>query len=311
MRHALRTILALLFAGWILISKIPVADAYVTPHPLQDYEQGLHFLNAYRGNADGLYQANLLFSRIIEKHPTSPLGYLGISQLKIIEAYRYEQHYNIKIISDEALPMALKAMHNGPTLITVHENYDRFEKILSRNDAYQEEVKKLLLSSPENSQTYFALADYLCDQGEFQKALEYYTISLRLTFDDSGKLKALQRIAGIYLEQLHDAKSAVEYYEQALRINPNMPNIWQALGSAYFKLKEYELSVKNFKKALDVFNTKQLSDCLSQAQGLARKKSTENNQNTSLHCQSANLYYQQDLSQNKNYPQGLSSVLGD
>ncbi|MCB9757480.1 MAG: tetratricopeptide repeat protein [Candidatus Omnitrophica bacterium] len=304
MPHALKSIFVFVVTG-MLLSNTPSAHASFSSHPLQDYEQGIKNLQTYRGDKKVLQDAQLLFSQIIEKHPDSPFGYLGMSQLKIVQAYRYGQHYNIKMITEEALPMALKAMRSGPTLIAVHDHYDRFEAIFRNNDESQDQVRKLLFFAPEKPATYLALGDYLSDQGDFEKALEYYKIALRFAADDTGKLIAIQRIARIYLIELPDANLAVKYYKDALTINEHMPTIWEDLGAAYSKLQQYDLSIEYYKKALSFFHTSWLQQRLFEVQLLAHEQAGKldlaiqmireaidvNSQNTSLHRQIGNLYY--------------------
>ena len=304
MQHALIKISVFCFFG-LTLAGTPPAQAFSTPHPLQNYEDGVQRLNSYHGDIKELREAQAIFNKIINKHPNSPLGYLGMSQLKTIEAYRYGDRYNIKMITDEAMPMALKAMRMGPTLHIVHHNYDRFEKIFKDNDEKQDNVRRLLFLFPERADTYLTLGNYLTDQGDFDKALEYYKVSLRFSPTDDIKLKAIQRIANLYMQDLHDQKNAVEYFETALTINEKLPGVWESLGEAYFHLQRYDLSVRNLQKAFDVFKTPQLQYLLLQAKSLLHEQNGEldlaisvitstlgdNNQNTSLHRQLANLYY--------------------
>jgi len=307
MQHALKTIVFTVVLG-LAPAGIPPAQAFFTPHPLQSYDEGLKQLNAYHGDVQALREAQKIFTHIIEKHPDSPFGYLGMSQLKVIEAYRYGERYNIKMITDEAMPMALKAMRTGPTLDMVHFNYDRFEKIYKDNDENQDYVRRLLFLFPERAETYITLGNYLSDQGDFDKALEYYKISLRFAATDDLKLKAIQRIARVYSHELYDPKSAVEYYETALEINQNLPAVWEALGEVYLQLQSYDLSIQNFQKAYKVFKTPQLQSLISQAKSLLYEQSGDldlaisvitavlgdNSQNTSLHRQLGNLYYKKN-----------------
>lgn len=249
MPYALKITFVFAVAGMIVFN-ISSVHASFSHHPLQDYEQGIKNLQAYRGDAEILQRVQSLFSHMIEKYPNSPFGYLGMSQLKTMEAYRYGQHYNIKMITEDALPMALKAMRTGPMLKAVHDHYERFETIFKNNDESQDQVRKLLFLFPEKPATYLALGDYLSDQGDYEKSLEYYKIALRFAVDDAGRLIAIQRIARIYLTELPDAILAVQYYKEALAINENMPTVWEALGVAYLNLQQYELSVEQYQKAL-------------------------------------------------------------
>ncbi len=244
MRHALRTFLAILFFG-LFLWKTPLAQAYLTAHPFEDYSQAMALLKTYHGDPKVIEQVKQTFARLIDKHPSSPFGYLGMSQLNIIEAYRCGQHYNIKMITQQAMPMALKAMHYGPTLSIVHDNYGRFENIFKLNDERQDEVKRLLTFYPQKPQTYFAFAEYLSDQGDFEKSVEYYKISLRFANDDAGKLKALKRIAQIYSDELQDAQLAREYLQEALAINPNANNQNTALHCQFKNLYYTDDESKN------------------------------------------------------------------
>jgi len=306
-QRALITISVFLVLG-LIPAGTPPAQAFLTPHPLQNYEEGLKQLDTYHGDTQSLREAQKTFTKIIEKHPNSPFGYLGMSQLKTIEAYRYGQRYNIKMINDEAMPMALKAMRMGPTLNLVHYNYDRFEKIFKDNDDNQDHVRRLLFLFPERAETYITLGNYLMDQGNFDKALEYFKVSLNFAGTDEIKLKAVQRIANLYLKDLADAQNAVEYYETALSINGKMPAVWESLGEAYLQLQRYDLSVQNFQKAFDVFKTPRLQTWLLEAKSLLHEQNGEldlaisvitnvlgdNKQNTSLHRQLGNLYYRKN-----------------
>lgn len=304
MKKLLLIILFLFVLGGILLFP-PAAQAFLTPHPIKVYDKGTQILAAYHGDDEQLVYAEELFASLIEKHPDSPLGYLGFSHVKLIEAYQYGQRYNMKIISEEALPMALKAMRLGPTLNIVHDHYDRFEGIMKGNDDHQEEVRQMLLSFPENPETYLKLGNYLNDQADYPKALEYYKIALKFAGDDDLRLKAIQRIAWTYLTHLSDPAQAVEYWQQALKIHQDSPAFNEYLGMAYFQLNEYALSVENLSKAAQLFNSPNLQAQLMQAQGFLYKQEGKtdlaieaiekalslNSQNTALHYQLGILYY--------------------
>ena len=75
---------------------VPSAHAFLSPHPLKVYEKGLNQLTAYRGNDQDIREAEALFNQLIDRYPESPFGYLGMSQAKILEAYRCDHQYNMK-----------------------------------------------------------------------------------------------------------------------------------------------------------------------------------------------------------------------
>jgi tetratricopeptide (TPR) repeat protein len=301
-------IIGFCFISGAVVMPIPNAYAFLSPHPIKVYEKGINQLSAYRGNEQDIREAQRLFNRLIERYPDSPLGYLGLSQAKILEAYRYDHQYNMKVINDEALPMALKAMHFGPTLNLVQDNYDRFEKILEANDEQQDHVRRILFLFPEKAETYLSLGNYFVSQGDFSKAAEYYKVGLNLAESNPVKLKAVQRLAWVYHKELNNPGMALPYYEAALQIRDDLPSVHENIGQAYLELNQYGLSIENFKKVPEVFETSTLRSHIWEAQGFLYEEQgrvdlaidaveralEENNENTSLHYHLGNLYYKQE-----------------
>lgn len=303
-----KLIFNMILVSFLGAASLPAPDVFaaLSAHPLQTYEKGLELLYQYRGQHQDLEKAQGLFERIIAKHPDSPFGYLGLSQAKLWQAYQYEDRYNIKIIEDEAMPLAYKALRAAPPMRAVHEHFDRCERILMRHDEIQDLVRRQLLVHPDEPKTYFDLGNYVYDQADYQKAVEYFKIALRLADADQYKFKVLRRIAWVLLNDLHDPLSAIDYYQAALAIRENTPGIWEDLGRAYLDLNKYQLSAPHLVKAMRFFNTPDIQSRYYQAQGMLYEQRGEilaaiesmrnalrtNNQNTSLHYQLGNLYYQ-------------------
>ncbi len=301
-------IISFSFISGAVIMPVPSAHAFLSPHPLKVYEKGLNQLTAYRGNDQDIREAEALFNQLIDRYPESPFGYLGMSQAKILEAYRCDHQYNMKIINAEALPLALKAMHVGPTLNMVQDNYDRFEKIIEDNEEHQDHVRRLLFLFPEKAETYISLGNYFLSQGDFLKAAEYYKVSLNLSESDDIKLKALQHIAWVYHKGLDNPSMAVPYYEAALKIQGNLPSVYEGLGEVFLELNQYGESLENFKKVPAIFETPILRSHIWEAQGFLYEQQgrtdlaidaveralKDNDQNTSLHYQLGNLYYKKE-----------------
>ena len=107
------------------------ARAFLSPHPVQMYEQGEQFIQNYDGDISNLVAAQDIFVRLILKYPHSPFGYLGMSHIYRIDAYLGEENYDMKTIRARALPFALRAMKLGPSIREVHENYAFFERFFN------------------------------------------------------------------------------------------------------------------------------------------------------------------------------------
>ena len=66
-------------------------------------------------------------------------------------------------------------------------------------------------------------------------------------------LYLLNNIAGFYREELSYNK-AIDYYKQALLVNPNNAYIYNNLAKIYFDLNDHQEAMKNSFKALEMKN---------------------------------------------------------
>lgn len=87
-------------------------------------------------------------------------------------------------------------------------------------------------------------------QGEFKKAKKLY---LKILKKDPSNFKVLA-LLGATLLQLKEYDYAINFLQNAVQINPNIPSIYNNLGVAFTKIKKYEESIKNLKKALSLNN---------------------------------------------------------
>jgi tetratricopeptide (TPR) repeat protein len=277
----------------------------VTSHPIKLYEKGDRLLQTYQGNSQDLKQAKIIFTQLMEKFPDSPFGYLGMSRLYTIDAYMYGSHYNMSKIREQALPYAVRALELGPSMEETHDNYSVFELIFEQYADHQKETQERLSHSPDDPETYFMVADFIRDQGEFQKAIEYYEVALRMEPRDDLRLKLLQRIGLLYLNELDMPSKAAEFYEEAIKIREDMPVLYEQLGVAYLQMHQYQLSVEKLTKSLQYIRTILPEYHLMQAKGLwleeqgkiqeaiehLEKASTIKNPDEDLHYSLGSLYF--------------------
>lgn len=253
---------------WLAGSIFPsTAQALFTPHPTQLYERGAALLNSYRGEAAQINEAQKYFVEIIDKYPDSPWGYLGMSRTYLIDAYLYGNQYNMKKIQDLALPFAVKALELGPSLRQVHEHYALFEKIFDQFQADQNFAKEYLLSFPDKAETYLTLGNFMRDQEEYARALEFYQMALELEPSDATRIKVLTRIALLYLNEYQQPQNAVEYFLQALSLNKNSPLLNEYLGVAYLKMNRYQQAIENLSRSLQAIKLTTPEYYLMLAQG--------------------------------------------
>ncbi len=252
MKTRIRQIAVLFFFGFFVFNFLPERlEAMISPHPIQLYERGEAGLKAYHGDPAQLHEAQKSFKELLQKYPYSPFGYLGMSRIHTINAYRYGTHYNMEEIRAKALPFAIKALELGPSIKAVHENYAIFERIFDQFAINQKQAQDSLLSSPEDAATYFVVAGFLRNQGEYAKALGYYKTALTMSPSQSMRLRIFKRIALIYSENYQQAEESVKYYKQALKIREDS-SVHYNLGNLYYKQGEYERAYSHFKHVIDL-----------------------------------------------------------
>lgn len=129
----MKTIAFFLVFVFALIAAVNPALAILSQHPIVLYDKGEGLISDYTGDIQTLSRSQDIFLVLIEKYPNSPFGYLGMSHLYRIDAHLGDEHYDLKLIRERALPFALKAMKLGPSIRAVHENYAFFEQFFRQD----------------------------------------------------------------------------------------------------------------------------------------------------------------------------------
>ena len=297
----------LLISLYFLMNVAPISFvmAMATQHPIDLFEKGEEILLLYRGNPARLIQARKIFNDLIERFPNSSFGYLGLSKLSRINAFKHEGHYNMGIIREQGLPMAIKALEFGPSIRAVHENFGIYERIFEQHTLNQKYARKHLLLAPESAETYFVVANFMWDQEKITKALEYFNEALALFPDDLLRFKILKRIAYIHLKEYEQPEKSLDYYKQALDIFTDCPITHEYIGKAYLAMEEEVLARKYLNHSLKLHDNdgtryylfltdanlfekkgdiKNAIACLLEAVGIRTE-------NSALHYQIGNLYY--------------------
>lgn len=297
--------ISIAFLGYSSLMGIGNSYALLSPHPLELYEKGKTIVDAYQGNTSQLAEAQIYFTELIERYPDSPWGYLGMSRLHRIDAYRYGNHYNMKRIKEDALPFAAKALEVGASMREVHENYSIFEKIFEDYDKTREQAQKYLFLIPDTAETCFTIANLLHDQAEFKKSIEYYEKALDHESSEALKVKIFKRMGVLYLDELYNPAKAAEYFKKALEIQNDSPVLNEYLGIAYLKQEKYQLSIEKLTKSLKPVRTSfqeyhllqaraflsEENGSLDEAIGYLEKAVKYNRKNTFLNYSLGDLYY--------------------
>ena len=106
------------------------------------------------------------------------------------------------------------------------------------------EIFETLSCTEKNYELFEKTAFCYQQQGEFQKAIDYYTKAELL---DKDKLWLLNKLAFCY-RKLGILKKAVEYYQKAEKLEPEDLQIQTCLGHVYLDMEDYESALKYYFK---------------------------------------------------------------
>lgn len=126
-----------------------------------------------------------------------------------------------------------------------------------------------LLQDPNNALALAFFAEILIDQQKWNQAEQYLPIAMEL----GSHLMDVHRVYAHYLESTGNYRQAIEEYQRALEINPNLTFLYIAIGVNYRALafrstipaqqaELYNLAIDNFAKAAAINDQLQIQDPL-------------------------------------------------
>lgn len=107
----------------------------------------------------------------------------------------------------------------------------------------------LPLRAQEGYEGYFEKAKQAAEQGKFEEAIKLYEKTLEINPDLAPAYMGLGRI---YEQRTDDVEAVAWYFQSALRIDPGNIEAYEALGRIYQQANQPEMSVKYFKKILEI-----------------------------------------------------------
>jgi tetratricopeptide (TPR) repeat protein len=123
------------------------------------------------------------------------------------------------------------------------------------NEAEQEAVQALQLDN-QNTLALAYYAEILLDQQKWSQANQYITQAL----SQNPSLMDVHRVNAIVLETFRDYNGAIQEYEKAAAIDPNLTFLYISIGSNYRFLKQYDRALEYFDKAARIDAQLQIKD---------------------------------------------------
>jgi tetratricopeptide (TPR) repeat protein len=155
----------------------------------------------------------------------------------------------LAISSDFSMLYAVKALACDwyGTSSIAGEDYQKY-----LNDGEQNAVQALQLDSTNDlAKAYYA--ELLVDQQKWTQADQYISQALQKETEDMD----IFRIAGYVQESLGNYTQAIEYYQKALAITPNLNSLYLSIGANYRKLADLSQNTVSateyYNDALDMF----------------------------------------------------------
>jgi tetratricopeptide (TPR) repeat protein len=121
--------------------------------------------------------------------------------------------------------------------------------------AEQEAVQALQLDN-QNTLALAYYAEILLDQQKWSQANQYITQAI----ERDPSLMDVHRINAIVLETFRDYNGAIQEYEKAAEITPNLTFLYISIGSNYRFLKQYDRALEYFDKAARIDAQLQIKD---------------------------------------------------
>lgn len=104
---------------------------------------------------------------------------------------------------------------------------------------------------PDRYYIYFYLGLCYLRKEAHKEALTYFEKALKLNPEEED-ISSIYCYIGIYYKDLGDYKQAIDYLNKAKEYDAEVKEIYNLLGFCYFKLKEHEKSIQNFRKVVDL-----------------------------------------------------------
>ena len=192
-----------------------------------------HALNCFKNG--NLAQARELYLKAVEHHPDDAEAHymLGVIYYQSNDLVRSENHFKAAIKLSPQSAMAVCG------LATVYRS------------SRPEEAAKLYLQAyrinPNLLDAYYECAVILHKQKEYKKAAD---ICFDILAGNSKYFKAWYLLGNIKADS-RDNITAIEYFNNALDLNPSFGEAYYRLGEMYFRMGKIKESLEHLEKSLD------------------------------------------------------------
>lgn len=208
------------------------------------------------GNLDAAIAA---YKEALQADPTNGLLWSALAQIQTYSSNLLTTREESRTRLAEALESADKAVEYAPDDSTAHavrafvldwnasylENANDRERMLVQ--AEQAAAKAILLDKNNVLALAYA-AEIYNDQLKWDLARQ----SIQLAVERNPNLMDVQRVLANILESQGDYRGAIDAYDRAIAISPNLTFLYINAGVIYRHLKVYDVALEYFAKAVDL-----------------------------------------------------------
>jgi tetratricopeptide (TPR) repeat protein len=226
--------------------------------------QGKYAFPVLRASEDVIAVYNLLFQQLFDRHRdmSVPLSFLIDRDGNIVKVYQgavsadtiYTDFQSIPRNDTERLAKALP-------FAGLHETYEYGRNYLSLGfvfyeRGYYEQAEQFygraLKDDPDSAEALYGLGSAYLQQQKTSQARECFQKSVQLHASYPGTLPNSWNNLGILAAREGNYDQAIDYFERALKIDPEHSIALQNLGSAYRQKKDWTLAKSALQRALAV-----------------------------------------------------------
>lgn len=209
--------------------------------------------------AGNLDQAIAAYQMALETDPTNALIWAELARIQTYSSNLLTTRDETRTRLNEAIESANKAVDLAPNDSTAHA-VRAFA--LDWNATYQEDTaerEKMLVQAEqaasralvEDQNNVLALA-YAAEIYNDQQKWDLARKTILLAVERNPNLMDVQRVLANILETQGDYRSAIEAYDRAIAIAPNMTFLYINVGVIYRHLKVYDMALSYFAKAVEL-----------------------------------------------------------
>lgn len=179
-------------------------------------------------------------------------GIIDKDQLKI-SLESYYAHSGIKpdvLITDTSVTITIDI----PKILAQENDFRRLTNLCEKGKFAEAKplVTQLIKNNPTNSEYYRIYGQILSDEGNTEEAINQLIDAL--CWDPNNKW-ALIMMANIFAKAKNDIQTAMKYYDQAIKIDPNNGIAINNIGAVLMEKRKFTEAKKYFYKALEIDST--------------------------------------------------------